>query len=114
MKSAFIDKGIPVYIGEMGCVHRSDARAEAFRLYYLEYVCKAAKDYGMAPFYWDNGGSGSGTEMSGVFDRVTGEWLNNGREVVEAMKRGIFTEDKSYTLQWVYENRAPVGMKDEQ
>lgn len=114
MKSAFIDKGIPVYIGEMGCVHRSDARAEAFRLYYLEYVCKAAKDYGMAPFYWDNGGSGSGTEMSGLFDRVTGEWLNNGREVVEAMKRGIFTEDKSYTLQWVYENRAPVGMKDEQ
>ena len=52
--------------------------------------------------------------MSGLFDRVTGEWLNNGREVVEAMKRGIFTEDKSYTLQWVYENRAPVGMKDEQ
>ena len=103
MKSTFIDKGIPAYIGEMGCVHRNDARAELFRLYYLEYVCKAAKDYGLAPFYWDNGGSGSGAETSGLFNHATGEMLNNAEEVIDVMKRGIFTEDESYTLQSVYD-----------
>ena len=103
MKSAFIDKGIPAYIGEMGCVHRNDARAESFRLYYLEYVCKAAKDYGLPPFYWDNGSSGSGAETSGLFNHATGEMLNNAEEVIDVMKRGIFTEDESYTLQSVYD-----------
>ena len=103
MKSTFIDKGIPAYIGEMGCVHRNDARAESFRLYYLEYVCKAAKDYGLPPFYWDNGSSGSGAETSGLFNHATGEMLNNAEEVIDVMKRGIFTEDESYTLQSVYD-----------
>ena len=103
MKSTFIDKGIPAYIGEMGCVHRNDARAESFRLYYLEYVCKAAKDYGLAPFYWDNGGSGSGAETSGLFNHATGEMLNNAAEVIEVMKRAVFSEDASYTLQSVYD-----------
>ncbi len=106
VKSAFIDKGIPVYIGETGCVHHDGSRPELFRLYYLEYVCKAAKDYGLAPFYWDNGSSGSGTEASGLFNRATGEMLNNAGEVIDAMKRGIFTNDESYTLQSVY-NSAP-------
>ena len=112
MKSAFVDKGIPVYLGEMGCVHYDDARAESFRLYYLEYVCKAAKVYGMAPFYWDNGYSGSGTEMSGLFNRGTGELLNNAQEVIDVMKRAIFTEDESYTLQWVYDHCTPSGKEN--
>ena len=103
MKSAFIDKGIPAYIGEMGCVRRNDARAESFRLYYLEYVCKAAKDYGLAPFYWDNGDAGSGAETSGLFNHATGEMLNNAQEVIDVMKRAVFSEDASYTLQSVYD-----------
>ena len=104
MKAAFIDKGIPVYLGEMGCVRYGDARAEAFRLYYLEYVCKAAKDCGIAPFYWDNGYPGSGAERSGLFNRATGGLLGDAQEVIDAMKRAVFTEDASYTLQSVYDN----------
>ena len=101
MKTKFIDNGIPAYIGEIGCVHRSNERSEAFRLYYLEYLCKAAKEYGMAPFYWDNG---AGKECSGLFNHATGEILNNGLEVIEVMKRGIFDNSESYTLEYVYDN----------
>ena len=104
VKTTFINNNIPVYVGEFGCVHRADPREEAFRLYYLEYVCKAAKDYGMAAFYWDNGDAGAGAEKSGLFDRATGDLLNNAQEVIDVMKRGYFTDDASYTLQSVFEN----------
>lgn len=104
MKTKFIDNGIPAYIGEIGCVHRNNERSEAFRLYYLEYLCKAAKEYGMAPFYWDNGSAAAGKECSGLFNHATGEILNNGLEVIEVMKRGIFDNSESYTLEYVYDN----------
>ena len=104
LKTTYIDKGIPVYIGEMGCVSRTTDRAESFRKYYLEYICKAAKEYGLAPVYWDNGGTGSGKEESGLFNHATGDYLNNAAEIVEVMKKAIFTEDASYTLQSVYDN----------
>lgn len=107
VKTNFIDKGIPAYIGEIGCVHRNNERSEAFRLYYLEYLCKAAKEYGMAPFYWDNGSASAGKECSGLFNHTTGEILNNALEVIEVMKRGIFDNSDSYTLEHVYEN-APL------
>lgn len=103
LKKAFIDKNIPVYIGEMGCVHRSSERAESFRKYYLEYVCKAAIDHGMAPIYWDNGSASSGRECSGLINHATGEFLNNGKDVFEVMTRAIFTTDASYTLKSVYD-----------
>lgn len=107
MKTKFIDNGIPAYIGEIGCVHRNNERSEAFRLYYLEYLCKAAKEYGMAPFYWDNGSASSGKECSGLFNHATGEILNNALEIIEVMKRGIFNDSESYTLEYVYDN-APL------
>ena len=61
----------------------------------------------MAPFYWDNGSASAGKECSGLFNHATGEILNNGLEVIEVMKRGIFDNSESYTLEYVY-NNAPV------
>lgn len=107
LRQAFVDKGIPVYLGEIGCVHRSTERSEAFRKYYLEYVCKAAKTYGLVPFFWDNGSSGVGKECSGLINHATGEPLNNGREVIEVMTKAMFTENENYTLEYVY-NNAPL------
>lgn len=104
LKKTFIDNNIPVYIGEMGSAHRADSRAESFRKYYLEYICKAAKTYGLAPFYWDNGSNSAGAECSGLFNHATGAYINNAQEVVEVMTRAIFTEDASYTLQTVYDS----------
>lgn len=104
LKEKFVSKGIPVYIGEMGSVHRSTERAESFRKYYLEYVCKAARTYGMAPFYWDNGTTGSGKENFGLFNHGTGAFINNAEDVVYKMVEGYFTDDELYTLDVVYNN----------
>ncbi len=106
LKNKFINKGIPVYIGETGCVHRSSARAESFRKYYLEYVCKAAREYGMPAIYWDNGSADAGKECSGLLDHATGEYLNNGEEIIRIMVKAATSTDPDYTLSTVY-NSAP-------
>ncbi|MCH5347515.1 MAG: glycoside hydrolase family 5 protein, partial [Muribaculaceae bacterium] len=100
----WISKGMPVYIGEMGCVHRADARAESFRKYYLEYFAKGASDRRIPMLYWDNGYGGDGAEQSGLFDRTGGSFYNNAADIVKAMNRGFF--DTSVTLDDIY-NSAP-------
>lgn len=103
LKAKFVDNGIPVYMGEIGSVHRSTERAESFRKYYLEYICKAAKTYGLAPFYWDNGNTGSGKECLGLLDHATGNYTNNGKDVLDIMAKAITNEDSDYTLDAVYD-----------
>ena len=104
--SKWINKGIPAYIGEFGCVHRQNERGEAFRKYYLEYFCKAASDRNIPVVYWDNGSKSTGRESSGLFDRTTGAFVNNAAEIVAAMNKGYTTTDAAYTLESVY-NSAP-------
>ena len=104
LRTAYVEKGIPVYIGEMGCVHRNNNRSEAFRKYYLEYVCKAARTNGMAVFYWDNGNAGAGRECSGLMNHATGTYVNNGKDVIDVMTKGYFSNDPSYTLESLYNN----------
>jgi len=104
MKTNFVDKNIPVYIGEMGCVHFATERSESFRKYYLEYVCKAARTYGLAPIYWDNGATGTGRENFGLLNHGTGAYINNGEEIIATMVKGYFTDSADYTLESVYNN----------
>ncbi|MFT3740227.1 MAG: cellulase family glycosylhydrolase [Breznakibacter sp.] len=104
LKTKYVDNGIPVYIGEFGCVHRSTERAESFRKYYLEYICKAAKTYGLALFYWDNGSAGTGKESSGLLNHGTGNYINNGKDIIDIMVKAIKTEDPLYTLDSVYDS----------
>ena len=47
--NTYVAKGIPVYLGEYGCVHRTNAKAEEFRKYYLEYTIKAMRDRHIPP-----------------------------------------------------------------
>ena len=88
----------------MGCVHRNNNRSEAFRKYYLEYVCKAARTNGMAVFYWVNGNAGAGRECSGLMNHTTGTYVNNGKDVIDVMTKGYFSNDPSYTLESLYNN----------
>jgi aryl-phospho-beta-D-glucosidase BglC (GH1 family) len=71
VKNRFINNGIPVIIGEYGATRQSSAAGKAYRKYYMEYVTKYAHDCGFIPIYWDNGGSGSGAENSGLFNRAS-------------------------------------------
>lgn len=62
MKTKFVDKGIPVVMGEYGPMKRTNLIGDALtlhlasRAYYLKYVTKQAKANGILPFLWDTGG----------------------------------------------------------
>lgn len=108
LKKAYVDKGIPVYMGEMGCVNRATAREQAFQQYYLEYFAKLAKTYGVASFIWDNGAKGSGNESHAFVDHATGAYCSEGaREAIEAFLHGMNEDSSDYTLETVY-NSAPL------
>lgn len=70
MKAMFVDKGIPVILGEYGAFvirtglgANQDAHNKS-RSLYDETVTREAKNHGMVPFYWETGG---------VVNRNTGE-----------------------------------------
>lgn len=106
LKTKYVDNGIPVYIGEMGNVNRSTDRARKFRLYYMEYVAKAAYDNGLAPIIWDNGVQSAGRECSGLFNRSTGKFYDDGGDVISVMVKAVTSDSPDYTLDTVY-NSAP-------
>lgn len=62
MKKQFVDKGIPVIIGEYGASRRDNLTGDALKLhlasraYYFKYVTKQAIANGFLPFFWDTGG----------------------------------------------------------
>ena len=102
----YVNKNIPVYVGEFGCSMRaqSDARAWAFYLYYMEYVTKAAKVYGLPAFLWDNGAKGDGKERHGYIDHGTGDYVGNSKIVIDLIVKAMTDNSASYTLQFVYDS----------
>jgi len=79
-KSAFIDKNIPVIIGECGAVMQlypndqtKEAQARQSRADYISHVFGTAKKYGLVPVYWDNGSVRGNGEKFGLLDRRTGQ-----------------------------------------
>ena len=102
----YVEKGIPVYLGEFGCSMRaqSDTRAWKFYLYYMEYIVKAAKTYGLSCYLWDNGATGTGKEQHGYINHGTGGYIGNSKAVIDVMKKAWFTESEGYTLETVYKS----------
>ncbi len=71
LKANFVDKGIPVIIGEFSCGRRrsfvasiDEDRHRASRCYYHSYIVKSAKTNGAVPFLWDT--------PNEMFNRQTG------------------------------------------
>jgi endoglucanase len=101
----FIEKGIPVYMGEFGCVNRATEREQAFQQYYLKYFTKAAKSYGVPCFIWDNGADGAGNECHAFIDHATGEYSSAGAEA--AIRAMTIAYRSDYSLEDIY-NQAPI------
>lgn len=87
MKTNFVDKGYPVFLGEYGSIWRdvsqssdpnypSQQEHEDARNYYLGYVTSKAIENGMIPVYWDNGHNGN--NGFALFDRSSGAVVNQG------------------------------------
>jgi hypothetical protein len=74
MKTKFIDKGIPVILGEYGAIKRTSLTGEdltlhiASREHYFNYVTNSAVRHGLIPFCWDNG----------LFNRNNGAVIDQG------------------------------------
>ena len=98
----FIRRGIPVYVGEYGCVHRNTAKEEEFRKYYLEYTCKALKEHKIPVLVWDNGKKMYGEEAFGLMTHDEGKFISNGEEIVKTMIDAWNNDDPSYTLESIY------------
>jgi endoglucanase len=64
IKEQFIDKGIPVLMGEYGAYRRNGSAHVPLDLdthndavdYWITFVTKQAKTNGIVPFWWDTGG----------------------------------------------------------
>ena len=81
MKTQFVDKGIPVILGEFGAIKRTNLTGSDLtlhldsRAFFLKYVVKQAKANGMLPFYWDAGGMGN--NGSAIFNRTNNTIFDN-------------------------------------
>lgn len=76
LKTNFIDKGIPVIVGEYGCI-RKDKDAES-RILYLASVAEYCIDYGICPILWDNGEE---------IDRINFVWRTEG--LADALRKAL-------------------------
>lgn len=69
MKTNFIDKGVPVILGEYAASLRSEYDpSQTYRNYWNKYITRSAYQHGMVPVYWDNGYLSN--HQSGLFDRT--------------------------------------------
>jgi hypothetical protein len=73
IKPKYLDKNIPVVVGEFGALKRLTLTGDNLKLsilsrrHFYNYVTKAALSRGMIPIAWDAGGKGDGTMT--IFDR---------------------------------------------
>lgn len=91
LKEKYINNGIPVVLGEFGCIDKSSVNADIGdkiaenRAYYVGYVAKTAAQNGITPIYWDNGFNGQ--YGLGVFDRR--ELTQTQPKIIEALVNGV-------------------------
>jgi endoglucanase len=84
MKTKFVDRGIPVIIGEFGAPGRTlsppsdQTLADASRRYWYRYVVSSARNKGLIPYVWDIN--------MGMYNRSTAAVLDQG--VIDAMNQG--------------------------
>ncbi|MBP3845400.1 MAG: cellulase family glycosylhydrolase [Prevotella sp.] len=118
LRAKFIEKGIPCYLGEYGCVYVDPTNAKknveaadaykkfnTFRKYYLEFFCKCAYLAGIPMFYWDNnvidntpykdGDDWVMPECFTLFNHATGEYTGDAEDIVPMMIKAC--TDDSYS-----------------
>lgn len=83
MKTAFVDKGVPVVMGEYGAYRRNTpldlAKHNDAVDYWITFVTMEAKKRGIVPFWWDTGGALDRTKLT-VKDQRTIDALNAGAQ----------------------------------
>ncbi len=92
---SYVSKGIPVVIGEYGCIDKSLADSShageilSNRVYYNGYLAGKAASLGIIPVYWDN--NVNSTYGFGLFDRSTCEQTQP--EIISAIVEAVANKD---------------------
>ncbi len=89
----FTSQGIPVIVGEYGCINKNNSEERAF---FLEGMNEIFKRYNLIGIYWDQGWydrTQSPDYSFTVIDRKTGEPIE--KNVTDAMIRGFFAQDSA-------------------
>lgn len=90
LKKQFVDKDIPVLLGEFGAMKRMTLTGDTLKRHiksrrsFYEYVLSSAKSHGIIPAAWDAGGKGNLTMT--IFDRKTGAIFDLG--LLNAIRSG--------------------------
>lgn len=87
VKTAFVDKGVPVILGEYAASLRSEHDPGGiWRTRWDRYVTRAAIQHGLVPMYWDNGYTRN--HQFGLFDRgaATQAFPKTISEIVDAAR----------------------------
>ena len=86
MKAKFVDRGVPVILGEFGVIDRPEfPGSNAYRVAWARHVARSAWQRGAVPMWWDNGGTGR--HGMGLFDRRTGTVTQP--EIVQALVQAV-------------------------
>lgn len=83
-KEYFLDKDIPVIIGEFGSVNKMNLEA---RCAHAEFYVSKAKEYGIPCVWWDNGGFVGSGENFGLLVRNELRWHD--QELVDSLMKGV-------------------------
>lgn len=127
LKEKFVDNGIPVIVGEYGCIDKTNGNAgipnqiAENRAYWDGFFAGTCASMGITPVYWDNGYNGP--YGFGLFKRDTAE--QSQPEIIETIIRavndkdpdaGMSTKITSYTSQKADEKKeagAYIGIQTE-
>lgn len=86
----YSSKGVPVIVGEYGCINKDNAAELA---YYLEAMNRSFRQYDLIGIYWDQGWYDRSQQPDysfSIIDRTTGEPIE--KEITDAMMRGRFLD----------------------
>ncbi|NLL79091.1 MAG: glycoside hydrolase family 5 protein [Clostridiales bacterium] len=72
LETYFLDRRIPVIIGEFGCRNRGNT---AERVEWTRYYVRKAKESGIMCIWWDNGGKPEEPGKYGLMDREKNRWI---------------------------------------
>lgn len=86
IKTNFVNKGIPVVMGEFGAVRRDNLTGDALtlhlrsRAHFYRYVTQQAKANGVLPFLWDTG------YTNGIFNRQNNTVFD--QQALDSLRKG--------------------------
>lgn len=85
----FVEKGIPVVFGEMGCLNKNNPED---RYQWAKTFVSAAGAYGIPCIWWDNGQISSSQENFGLIDRRNVSVYEQSQTAYQGLMDGLITE----------------------